>query len=84
MTAKYLFGAPVQNANEIQGHAEEHDSRWFAPMPGIGFMVLDIGGLLMTIIGILVEDWVVADPIIVVARNNMPPEVVLEMRLKLG
>ena len=34
VTAKYLFGAPVQNATvKYKVMRSEHDSRWFVPMP---------------------------------------------------
>ena len=87
VTAKYLFGAPVQNATvKYKVMRSEHDSRWFAPMPwdwfyGSGYWWFSYD-----------YDWYPGWrswgckrpnywwwP-----RNNMPPEVVLENEVEIG
>ena len=87
VTAKYLFGAPVQNATvKYKVMRSEHDSRWFAPMPwdwfyGSGYWWFSYDydwypGW---------RNWGCRRPIHWWwPRGNMPPEVVLESEVKIG
>ena len=87
VTAKYLFGAPVQNATvKYKVMRSEHDSRWFAPMPwdwfygtGYWWFAYDYNWYPGW------RDWGCRRPNYWWwPRNNMPPEVVLENEVEIG
>ena len=87
VTAKYLFGAPVQNATvKYKVMRSEHDSRWFAPMPwdwfygtGYWWFAYDYNWYPGW------KDWGCRRPHYWWwPRNNMPPEVVLENEVEIG